>query len=127
MGAGDEGSGALVPAAEAADRSPALAPEVVEAARGYAAASRAASTRLKYERAWDAFAAWCAAQGHDPLPAHPAVVAGWLAAEAARGMSPAWVQVQLAGHCHVGQLWLERTRQAKLAACRPSPPPTPAT
>ncbi|MGH8244511.1 MAG: hypothetical protein ACRETY_14320, partial [Steroidobacteraceae bacterium] len=30
-------------------------------------------------------------------------------------------------HCHVGQLWLERTRQAKLAACRPSPPPTPAT
>ncbi|WP_265548239.1 FIST N-terminal domain-containing protein [Roseomonas mucosa] len=32
-----------------------------------------------------------------------------------------------AGHCHVGQLWLERTRQAKLAACRPSPPPTPAT
>ncbi|MDT8352571.1 type II toxin-antitoxin system PemK/MazF family toxin, partial [Roseomonas mucosa] len=29
-----------------------------------------------------------------------------------------------AGHCHVGQLWLERTRQAKLAACRPSPPPT---
>ena len=92
----DGGPGALATLAETRDRLPALAPEVVEAARAYAAASRAASTRLKYERAWDAFAAWCAAQGHDPLPAHPAVVAGYLAAEAARGMSPAWVQVQLA-------------------------------
>lgn len=96
MGVEDEGSGALVPVAETRDRPPALAPEVVEAARGYATASRAASTRLKYERAWDAFGTWCGAQGHEPLPAHPAIVAGYLSTEAARGMSPAWVQVQLA-------------------------------
>jgi integrase len=42
------------------------------------------------------FAAWCLAHGHAALPAHPAVVAGYLAAEAARGGSPSWVQLQLA-------------------------------
>ncbi|MBS5905549.1 MAG: hypothetical protein KIC89_23155, partial [Acetobacteraceae bacterium] len=43
------------------------------------------------------------------------------------GMLDRLALVLVRGHCHVGQLWLERTRQAKLAACRPSPPPTPAT
>lgn len=95
MGTSEDSLGALAAAENASDRPPVLAPEVVEAARGFAAASRAASTRRKYERAWDAFAAWCRTHGHDFLPTHPAVVAGYLAAEAARGMSPAWVQLQL--------------------------------
>lgn len=114
----DKASGALVPVAEAEDRLPALAPEVVEAARGFAAASRAASTRRKYERAWDAFAAWCRAHGHQSLPAHPAVVAGYLAAEAARGLSPAWVQVQLAAvgwvHRRAGRQPPQKTEQGAI-------------
>jgi len=79
------------------DRLPALAPEVVDAARGYSDASRAASTRKKYLASWLDFSVWCRAQGHAPLPAHPVVVAGYLAAEAARGLSPSAVQVRLAG------------------------------
>jgi hypothetical protein len=71
------------------DRVPTPAPEMVEAARGFAATSRAASTRRTYA------AAWCRAAGHAPLPAHPAVVAGNLGAEAVRGVSPAWMQLQL--------------------------------
>ncbi|MBS5905475.1 MAG: hypothetical protein KIC89_22760, partial [Acetobacteraceae bacterium] len=54
--------------------------------------------------------------------------AGWLVRPWQAGRDPAPAGLDgLARHCHVGQLWLERTRQAKLAACRPSPPPTPAT
>lgn len=74
---------------------PALRPPVVEAARGYAAASRAASTRRKYEAAWDDFSAWCIAEDQEAIPAHPAVVAAFLSAEAARGLSPSAIQVKL--------------------------------
>ena len=75
---------------------PLLLPEEVAKARRYAAASRAASTRRKYEAAWEAFARWCTAQGHDALPAHPGVVAVYLSREADRGLSPAAVNVGLA-------------------------------
>jgi integrase len=92
---------------------PALRASVVEAARGYAAASRAASTRLKYARAWDDFAAWCAAEGQEALPAHPAVVAGFLAAEAARGLSPSAVQVKLSA---IGWVHRRAGRQNPLRA-----------
>lgn len=96
-------------------RLPAMAPEVVQAARGYAAASRAVSTRRKYEAAWDAFAAWCRQHGHEPLPAHPAVVAGYLAAEATRGVSPSWVQLQLSAigwvHRRAGRQPPQKTEQ----------------
>src|SRR5689334_16218236 len=89
------GSGELV-AADGGAQLPALPPGVVESARRFADASRAASTRAKYDAVWGRFAAWCLAHGHAALPAHPAVVAGYLAAEAARGGSPSWVQLQLA-------------------------------
>ena len=68
-------SRALVVAGTIAATAPALLPDDIAAARRYAAASRAASTRRKYEKAWNAFATWCQAQGHQPLPAHPGVVA----------------------------------------------------
>ena len=84
----------LVPSQES-DRLPTLPPEVIGQARRYTAASRAASTRRKYEGAWDMFAAWCTRHGHAALPAHPATVAAYLSAEAARGVSPSWVQLQL--------------------------------
>ena len=46
-------------------------PEQVEAARGYADASRAASTQAKYLQHWTAFGVWCQEHGHPPLPADP--------------------------------------------------------
>lgn len=84
----DPGIPAVVPGN---NRLPVLAPEVVRAARGFADASRAASTRAKYDATWSHFAAWCRAQGQVSLPAHPALVAGYLAAEADRGLSPSFV------------------------------------
>lgn len=75
---------------------PALPEAEIEQARRYAAASRARSTRDKYEAAWDDFSAWCLARGHDSLPAHPGVVAMYLSDEAARGLSPSWVNLKMA-------------------------------
>lgn len=75
---------------------PALPAAAIARARGYASASRAASTRAKYEAAWDDFAQWCFAHGHVGLPAHPGAVAVFLAEEAGRGMSPSWVNLKMA-------------------------------
>ncbi len=69
-----------------AESTPALAPDIIEAARSYSAASRAHSTRDNYERAWEAFSAWCRENGQHSLPAHPVTVAAYLASEAARGV-----------------------------------------
>jgi integrase len=87
----------------------ALPPDAIARARGYASASRAASTRAKYEAAWDSFAQWCSAHGHESLPAHPGTVAVFLAEEAARGCSPSWVNLKMAA---IG--WVHR-RAGKLA------------
>ena len=87
---------ALIMAETATAAAPALLPDEIAAARRYAAASRAASTRRKYEKAWTAFATWCQAQGHQPLPAHPGVVAVYLSRGADRGLSPSTVTVALA-------------------------------
>lgn len=109
----------VVPVADH-DCSPILAPGVVEAARGFADASRAASTRAKYEAAWSHFAAWCRAQDQDPLPAHPVLVAGYLAAEAARGMSPSFVQLKLSAigwrHRQAGRQPPQLTEQGAVIA-----------
>ncbi len=66
------------------------------AARRYASASRAASTRDKYERVWDAFQAWCDAEGLVALPAHLGTVAVYLARRAEGGLSPAALGLALA-------------------------------
>src|SRR3954447_26350992 len=51
--------------------------EIGDAMR-YAEAERAASTRGFYRSDWRAFAAWCAARGASPLPAHPGLLAAYL-------------------------------------------------
>ncbi len=79
-----------VPAADAA------VTDGVAAARRYASASRAASTRDKYERAWDAFQIWCAVEELPALPAHPGTVAIYLARRAEGGLSPAALGLALA-------------------------------
>lgn len=103
-----------------ADRLPALAPAIVEAARAFADASRAKSTRGKYMAAWGDFTAWCAVQGHEHLPAHAGTVAGYLAFEAGRGMSPSWVQVKLAAigwhHRRAGRQPPQRTEHGAIIA-----------
>ena len=107
-------------AVEGNDRSPTLAAGVIEAARGFADASRAASTRAKYVAAWRHFAAWCHDQDQDPLPAHPALVAGYLAAEAARGVSPSFVQLKLSAigwrHRQAGRQPPQLTEQGAVIA-----------
>ena len=70
--------------------------EDVAAARHYADASRAESTRKKYIGAWRAFDTWCRDRGATTLPADPLVVAAYLAREAQRGLSPSAVQLALA-------------------------------
>lgn len=49
--------------------------EAVEAARAYASKSKADATRRAYRSDWQAFAAWCDANGVPALPASPATVA----------------------------------------------------
>ncbi len=77
-------------------------PEQVEAARAYADASRAASTRAKYLQHWTAFGRWCQEAGHRPLPAEPAVVAVHLSGLAAAGTAPQTLALRMAaiGYAH---------------------------
>ncbi len=99
---------------------PALPLDVVQRARGFADASRAMSTRKKYAQAWDMFAAWCQAHGHPTLPAHPATVAAYLSAEATRGVSPSWIQLQLSAvgwvHRRAGKQPPHRAEQGAIIA-----------
>ncbi len=69
---------------------------VVAAARRYASASRAASTRDKYERVWDAFQVWCDTEGLPALPAHPGTVTIYLARRAEGRLSPVALGLALA-------------------------------
>ncbi len=92
----------------------------IAAARRYASASRAASTRDKYNRAWDAFDAWCGAQGLAALPAHPGSVAVYLARRAEGGLSPAALGVALAAigwvHRQAGHLPPHRAEGGNVVA-----------
>lgn len=76
--------------------------EQVAAARSYADASRAASTRAKYLQHWTAFGAWCLDHGHRSLPADPAVVAVHLSGLAEAKLSPQTLALRMAaiGHAH---------------------------
>ena len=81
--AGQKGRGGMDDiVAGAAGGIPAGLGQEADAARGYAAASRAASTRLIYDADWQRFQTWCAARGVPPLPADPVVVARFCACEA---------------------------------------------
>ncbi len=80
----------------------AFTPAQVAAARGYADASRAASTRAKYLQHWTTFGAWCREHGHRPLPADPAAVAVHLSGLAADGIAPQTLALRMAaiGYAH---------------------------
>ncbi len=54
-------------------------------AEAYAAGALAPATRRAYETDWRVFATWCASRGVPAIPATPASVAAFLAAEADRG------------------------------------------
>ena len=49
--------------------------------------SHAPATRRNYRRAWRRFIAWCEAEGFQPLPASPEVVAAHLTDRAAQGLA----------------------------------------
>ncbi len=78
-------------------RSPAVfTAEQVEAARSYADASQAASTRAKHLQHWTAFGFWCQEADHQPLPSEPAVVAVHLSALAVAGTAPQTLALRMA-------------------------------
>ncbi len=64
---------------------PALIERELQRVERYAAGALAPSTRRAYERDWLTFASWCAQRGLVAIPAAPAMVAAFLAAEADRG------------------------------------------
>ena len=113
-------STAIVPAADPTGLPAltALAQAEVEAAKAYAAASRAPGTRRAYAADWRGFLAWCRERGATPLPADPRLVAVFLAREAARGCAPPTVGRRLAaiGHAHLQHGHLPPQRAAGAAA-----------
>lgn len=70
--------------------------ELVAEARAFAHAPKAPRTRAAYKAAWDAFVAWCDAQGLRPLPATPATVSAFLAARASEGRRVSTIEQALA-------------------------------
>ena len=57
----------------------------IDATMANATAEKAAATRRAYASDWADFAAWCAARGATPLPAHGGIVAAYLSDLADRG------------------------------------------
>ena len=84
----------IVPAA--AGSIPVALGQEADTACDYAAASRAASTRLIYDADWQRFQTWCAARGEPPLPADPVTVARFCANEAEAGRAPSTITRRLA-------------------------------
>jgi len=98
----DATTGLLVAVGELGDALALRIRAELNAATGYAAASRALSTRRAYATDWRAFTAWCDARSKPPLPSDPHVVAVFLASEAARGCAPMTIGRRLAaiGYVH---------------------------
>ena len=78
--------------------------EALEAAAGFAKASRSAATWRAYEADWKGFSHWCRAVDLVPLPATSHTVALFIAAEAKRGRAPSTLGRRLAAIrlMHVG-------------------------
>lgn len=87
-----------LPAAQAgpAPSLPILFQPELEAAREFADAAMAASSRRAYRSDWRVFCAWCATRDAEPLPASPEVVAAFLAAEARTGVKVSTLSRRLA-------------------------------
>jgi site-specific recombinase XerD len=69
--------------------------EAAADAEGFATASRASSTWRAYESDWRIFTRWCQAMDLAALPAAPATVGMFLAAEAKRGTAPSTLNRRL--------------------------------
>lgn len=135
---GHEPGSALVVAEvlEAGSALVALAPDV-EAARAFAAESRAPRTREAYRQQWQTFAAWCAERGVDALPAAPvtlaayladrAEVAGWKVASIGLALTAIGQAHKAAGHAppsahpHVAATWAGIRRSLGTAQRRAAP------
>jgi hypothetical protein len=84
----------LVPLAAQVDG--ALVPAELDAARSYAEAEKAASTRREYSLDWNKWRVWCAERSLSPLPAEPGAIAAWLAFMAQAGIRPNTITRRLA-------------------------------
>lgn len=91
------GTRGALPAAPAADHR--LDPAAAGRAREAVAGAWSARTREVYGSHWAAFAAWCAAEGRQPLPAAPATVVAYLTARA-----PGWSLASLE-QAHAAIAW----------------------
>lgn len=74
----------------------AIAPELIEQARGFAAAATSANTRRAYASQWEAFTAWCRAHRLEHLPAAPATVALYASHLAKEGRKVATIEQAMA-------------------------------
>jgi site-specific recombinase XerD len=80
----------------------ALTSAEIDATVAYATAEKAAATRAAYASDWRDFAAWCAARGATPLPAHQGLVAAYLSHLAGQGRKASTIGRRAAaiGHRH---------------------------
>jgi site-specific recombinase XerD len=74
----------------------------IDLAMHFAENEKSASTRKAYATDWRDFAAWCAARGATPLPAHPGLVAAYLSSLARTGRKASTISRRAAaiGHRH---------------------------
>ena len=84
----------LIPLGPALDR--ALTTPEIDAVRGFAEADKAAASRRAYTSDWRIFRSCCTARALTPLPAEPATVAAFLAADAQGGTKPSTISRRVA-------------------------------
>lgn len=78
--------------------------ELLEAARGYAAASRSANTRRAYQSDLRDFTAWCNTQSLSAIPAAPDTIALYLTALAKTGAKASTIQRRVSAISQAHQL-----------------------
>ena len=94
----------LLPAAIADDSYTGLVPaHLIERAKDYARASKAASTLRTYEAVWAGFASWCATRGLCPLPACAETVVIYVSDQAER-LRPVTLKKHLAAISQVHKM-----------------------
>jgi len=87
-----------VPALTVAESSlPVTLRDALDSAADLARAEKASATKRAYGRDFAIFRAWCADQGLSALPADPAAVAAFIAAEAGRGVKCSTLGRRIAG------------------------------
>ena len=85
----------MTPSTDLQIPSPTGLPSPSITAEEFALASRSAATKRAYSSDWQIFTAWCFENQQTPLPASPATVAAFLAAQASAGFRPATLSRRL--------------------------------